>query len=320
MPDMSEPRPIRVLVGYDGAAPGRAALLGAGELLPGAQALVVHVRTPLPGMAALSVARERAERVAALSARLGEETVAEGVALAQDAGLRPEPLLVEDERPVWAVLAELAEERGADLIALGARRPAGALRLFTSTADRVAEASERPLLVAPAPPREPHPAGPVVLCHDGSEGAERALGAAAALLGPRPARLLTVWESTASFALRHVNPARAGTEELAGLVEDVAAELDRDVATRAEAVAEAGAALAGARGLPAEPVARRAIAEALEHDETTVWETVLAVGDELDASLLVLGTRGRASWQARAAGSVSRGALHHARRPVLVVP
>jgi len=317
---MSERPPIRVVAAYDGAAPGRAAVAGAGLLLPGAQALVAHVRAPLPTLAAVAVTRERVEAAEALSARLGEAVVAEGVALAAAAGLLAEPLLVEDARPVWMALAELAAERDADVIALGARRPGGSARLFTSTADRLALATERPLLVAPAPQREPRPAGPVLLCHDGSEGAQRAVDAAAALLGPRPARLLTVWESTASVALRHVNPARAGAGELAGLVEDVAAELDRDVAARAQAIAEAGAANASARGLPADPLARRAVSGTLERDETTVWATVLAVGEDLDASLIVLGTRGRASWRALATGSVSRGALHNARRPVLLVP
>ncbi len=317
---MSERPPIRVLAAYDGAAPGRAAVAGAALLLPGAQALVAHVRAPLPTIAAVAVTRERAEAAETMSARLGQAVVGEGVALAAAAGLRAEPLAVEDPRPVWAVLAELAAERDADVIALGARRPGGAARLFTSTADRLAQATERPLLVAPAPQREPRAAGPVLLCHDGSEGAQRAVDVAAALLGPRPARLLWVGVSPASFVPRPDTPPRAEAGELAGLVEDVAAELDRDVAARADATAEAGAANASARGLAAAPLARRAVSGALERDETTIWQTVLAVGEELDASLIVLGTRGQASWRALATGSVSRGALHNARRPVLLVP
>jgi nucleotide-binding universal stress UspA family protein len=47
---------------------------------------------------------------------------------------------------------------------------------------------------------------------------------------------------------------------------------------------------------------------------------ILAVADELDADVIVLGTRGRGGLKSLMLGSVSNAVLHHADRPVLVIP
>jgi nucleotide-binding universal stress UspA family protein len=48
-------------------------------------------------------------------------------------------------------------------------------------------------------------------------------------------------------------------------------------------------------------------------------DEIVAYADTLDADLIVLGSRGRGAIATALLGSVSRGVLHEARRPVLVV-
>jgi nucleotide-binding universal stress UspA family protein len=47
---------------------------------------------------------------------------------------------------------------------------------------------------------------------------------------------------------------------------------------------------------------------------------ILAVAGEIDADVIVLGTRGRGAVKSLVLGSVSNAVLHHADRPVLVIP
>ena len=54
--------------------------------------------------------------------------------------------------------------------------------------------------------------------------------------------------------------------------------------------------------------------------QPTTWGAIVEVADELDASLVVCGTRGLSGVRGLVLGSVSSTVLHHARRPVLVAP
>ena len=49
------------------------------------------------------------------------------------------------------------------------------------------------------------------------------------------------------------------------------------------------------------------------------WHAILRCADELDASVIVAGSRGRSRMAAALLGSTAQGLLHHAHRPVLVV-
>jgi nucleotide-binding universal stress UspA family protein len=51
-----------------------------------------------------------------------------------------------------------------------------------------------------------------------------------------------------------------------------------------------------------------------------VASSLIACGRDHEAALLVVGSRGRSAIQEIVLGSVAMATLHHARRPVLVVP
>jgi nucleotide-binding universal stress UspA family protein len=161
--------------------------------------------------------------------------------------------------------------------------------------------------------------GPALLCYDGSEPARRAIERAAHVLGGGPATVLTVWETVGSAFLRH-RPRTALGRELTAISADVVGELDSGTARSAEATAQEGAELAASAGFEATPLARRAIGRAAEREDATVWQAILHAAEELDAQVVVVGTRGRSGVRSLLIGSVSSGVLHHAQRAVLVVP
>lgn len=142
--------------------------------------------------------------------------------------------------------------------------------------------------------------GPVLICYDGSDAAGRAIDAAAALLGPRRAivldigPILTTAESYA--AISSVVPGNAFEE------------LNMDDALGR---ARAGAELARQAGFEAEP--RGDLAE-------PTWEGIVVAADEIDAAVIVIGSRGLSGAKELFEGSVSHEVAAHARRPVLIVP
>ena len=146
--------------------------------------------------------------------------------------------------------------------------------------------------------------GPTLFCFDGSDGSRAALRAAARRLRPGPAVVLTVWETV---ALRMASQAFAVTGPI-----DNEVELDGQEEEAARAAAEEGARLAREHGWDAQP--RLVMARG------ATWAAIVEVADELDASLVVCGTRGLSGVRGLVHGSVSNAVLHHAHRPVLVTP
>jgi nucleotide-binding universal stress UspA family protein len=146
--------------------------------------------------------------------------------------------------------------------------------------------------------------GPTLFCFDGSDGSRAALGAAARRLRPGPAVVLTVWET---LALRVASQAFAAAVPI-----DNEVELDGQEEAAARAAAGEGARLARDHGWDAQP--------RLVTAGRTTWAAIVEVGDQLDASLIVCGTRGLSGVRGLVLGSVSSGVLHHARRPVLIAP
>jgi nucleotide-binding universal stress UspA family protein len=128
---------------------------------------------------------------------------------------------------------------------------------------------------------------------------------AASALDGAPAVLLHVWNPPArvladSFGVSE-DSAVLNTDKLEKFVEHHAAEVIAD-----------GEALAGRLGF--------SVTARQEVNRSSIWQTILDVADEVDASLIVAGTHGSTAVQSGLLGSVSNALVHHARRPVLVVP
>lgn len=147
----------------------------------------------------------------------------------------------------------------------------------------------------------------VLIAYDGSDDARAAIEYAAGHIRPEPAVVMTVWEpllTQISFApLSAATPVATGPEAGDKFEEE----------RQAERLARQGADLAVAGGLT--DVTTRA-----ERGGGPVWAAIVDVADELDASLVVTGSRGLAGARSVILGSVSTRVLHHVHRPTLVVP
>jgi nucleotide-binding universal stress UspA family protein len=138
----------------------------------------------------------------------------------------------------------------------------------------------------------------MLICYDGSEGARHAIGRAVELFGHRRAVVVDVGPPlTTSEALASIATVPPAFEEW---------NLD-EAAKRAEE----GAAVAREAGLKAE--ARGEIG-------APTWDGVVAVADELDAAVIVMGSRGLTGAREVVEGSLSHQVAEHAGRPVLIVP
>ena len=147
--------------------------------------------------------------------------------------------------------------------------------------------------------------GPVLFAYDGSENARAAIDHARGVLQPGDAVVATAWTSfeDASPGVLHVLPKH--------MIGEAVVTLDEASRETAEALAAEGAELARAAGFDAEPRAVRT--------GGPYFAALLETADELDARVIVAGSRGRSAFAAAVHGSVSTGLLHHTRRPVLVV-
>jgi len=148
---------------------------------------------------------------------------------------------------------------------------------------------------------------PVLICFDDSPGARHAVTEAATLFPGAAAVVLHVWrplEATAAY--------RYSAAGVTGALDEQMRELDAAGQEAAQAIAERGAELAGEAGLSAEP---RAV-KLDDHEDLAVR----SVADEVDARVIVMGSRQLGPLQAIALGGFSHGVLHSSDRPVLIVP
>ncbi len=144
----------------------------------------------------------------------------------------------------------------------------------------------------------------ILIAYDGSDDAKAAIAFAGRQFPGQQAVVLTVWERLAMTTAR----ASAGLM----MTFDQTGVEDEAVAEAMTALARLGAERARQAGLEATP--------RCEPDSVAVWSTIVDVADELDADLIVTGTRGLGGVRSLLLGSTSDRVLHHARRPVLVVP
>lgn len=150
-------------------------------------------------------------------------------------------------------------------------------------------------------------ASPALICFDGSDDAAAAIATAGAMLAPREAVVLTVWEPVASWAPS--DPATILSAPLSRLVSK-ALGFDEAVRDVARELTEQGTELATQAGFQAQ--------ERLEKGKP--WHVICRVADELNSEPIVVGARGLGRVESTLLGSVSSAVVFHAKRPVLVVP
>jgi nucleotide-binding universal stress UspA family protein len=146
-----------------------------------------------------------------------------------------------------------------------------------------------------------------LLCFDGSEDAAAAIRLAAELLSERRALVVTVWEPVAlwepydplTVLSAPLAKLAANALDLDEIVTEVANEkLARGIELATEAGWEASGHLAGGR--PA--------------------RVICDLATEIEAKVIVVGARGLGRVETALLGSVSSAVIHHANRPVLVLP
>lgn len=145
-----------------------------------------------------------------------------------------------------------------------------------------------------------NPEGPLVLCYDGSEAAERAIRIAPVLLGRgRSARVLYVYKPME----RSLGVAQAVT----------GGRIDAPVVgeTDAQQIVDRGVGIARDAGFEAEALLLAA--------DRRIAELVAATAEELDAPAIVMGQRGRSGLKSAVLGSVSRDVVNAYHRPVVLV-
>jgi nucleotide-binding universal stress UspA family protein len=141
---------------------------------------------------------------------------------------------------------------------------------------------------------------PILICYDGSQSAEHSFRAAAALLAGRTAIVVDI------------APLLTGVEAYAAVSPGInVALLEQENLTNAMERAKQGAELARRAGFDAEARAELS---------APTWQGIVDLANEIDAAVIVIGSRGLTGIRERLEGSVSHEVAEHAHRPVLVVP
>jgi nucleotide-binding universal stress UspA family protein len=144
------------------------------------------------------------------------------------------------------------------------------------------------------------PRGPLLLCYDGSESAERAIRTAPILVGRgREARVLYAYKPTE----RSLGVAQAAT----------GGRIDAPVLGEADAheIVDRGVGIARDAGFDAGPLL-------LAADRPTA-ALIADQAEELDAPAIVMGQRGMSGLKSAVLGSVSRDVVNAYHRPVVLV-
>jgi nucleotide-binding universal stress UspA family protein len=152
--------------------------------------------------------------------------------------------------------------------------------------------------------------GMVIIGFDGMPISEHAVHEAAALLAPRKAIVVVVWEAGRAFELADIPSPVVGVPA-SSLDIRTAAEIDHAMYKSAQEMAQWGALIATEAGLEAEGLAVA--------DDVRVADTLVRVANELDAEAIVVGSHRRGRLSELLLGSTCRGVIEKASCPVVVV-
>ncbi|MEA3214584.1 MAG: hypothetical protein QOJ19_740 [Acidimicrobiia bacterium] len=147
--------------------------------------------------------------------------------------------------------------------------------------------------------------GPVVIGYDGSPPAARAIRETGALVGPRPALVVVVWEPEVAYN------ALAPTFEPAPIDFHTVLQLEQELYEGAQRLAEEGASLARESKLDAQGLAVA--------DDLSVSGALVRVARERNAAALAVGAHGHRALRELLLGSTTREVIHNAPCPVIVV-
>lgn len=281
---------IDVIVGYDGSPAAAAAIDAGAALFPQAHVWITHLWTP--PFASESLRRRLWTGAADLDhfieaiEREGEAEARRladrGVRLARTAGWDAEPLVRRAYGGEGLYFAQLVEELDADLVLVGSRGLGGARAVLGSVSDMVVHYTPRPVMVVP---------------HPLLSAEQTALATGPVLIG---------WDGSpgAEAAFAAAGRLFAGRDMVIVSVDGGEIPPPTGSLPPADGITVDRLDVTGGSGTPG-----RAVAEALD-----------ACGRSRGAATLVLGSRGRSVAREILTGSVAMATLHHAHRPVMVVP
>jgi nucleotide-binding universal stress UspA family protein len=279
-----------VLLCYDGSDHANRAIRHAAALLRPRHAVVIHV--PLRGF---------------------KGDVAEsGRRVALDGGFDSVAVVESKHGRIATVILEEARNRGASVIVLGShgRSPSQPVLLGSVSSTLVRE-SDIPVLVGRAGVAPSHASEPIFICYDGPSIAREALLTAAGLLAGRAAMVAAFIPAVDDAPLlRSTLPWPVGGE-----TEDQLARMDRQEAEGPEKRAADGAQIAAAAGFAPRSLAIPGM-DATTEEEERPWRRLLRAAASEDAACIVVGHRPSVTHLE----STAYGLVHHADRPVLVVP
>jgi nucleotide-binding universal stress UspA family protein len=147
----------------------------------------------------------------------------------------------------------------------------------------------------------------LLIAYDGSDAAAEAIRAAAHLVPGAHTRV--VYVRGEPDALEHAALARIAVPD--DVLLEGAREYERVANERASELAERGRGIAERAGLDATREVRA---------ESSAWRAICRAADDDGVDLIVCGSRGRGPISRAVLGSTSSSLLHHAERPVLVIP
>lgn len=153
---------------------------------------------------------------------------------------------------------------------------------------------------------------PTLIAYDGSDNSRRAIRHAGRHLANQPAVVVTAWIPLTRVTARPaVVTAAAVSDEWA--IPEPPEDPESDIGLLDARVTNAeGVELARSAGITAEGRCVRTT--------STIWSAIIEVADEIDAAMIITGTRGATGLRSLLHSSVAEHVLKHGHRPVFIVP